>query len=163
MAIQITRLGQCRVHYGLGVVILAAMVWPGANVHAADADTADSMFSFRGFGTLGVVHSSDDQADFVSTPYQNKGAGFTNSWSATPDTKLGVQLNANLTGRLSAVAQLVSQYQYDGNFRPALEWANLKYQFTPDLDIRVGRIAIPTYMVSDVLNVGYALPFVRIP
>jgi hypothetical protein len=148
----------------LNAVILAAMAWPAAAAGSVSGDGAAApMFSFNAFGTFGVVHSSDTQADFVSSPNQPKGAGFSNAWSATPDTKLGVQLNANFTDRLSAVVQFVSQYQYDGTFLPDLEWGNIKFQITPDVNIRAGRIAIPTYMISDSLNVGYTLPFVRIP
>jgi len=65
--------------------------------------------------------------------------------------------------RLSAVVQVVSEYQSDGTYKPQLEWANLKYQITPDADLRVGRIALPTFMYSDSVNVGYALPYIRIP
>ena len=101
--------------------------WHPARADVTNQDLAPSMFSLNGFGTLGVVHSSDNQADFVSNPAQPKGAGFTDSWSATPDTKLGIQLNAALTDRLSAVVQVMSQYQYDGTFRPDLEWGNVKY------------------------------------
>jgi hypothetical protein len=133
--------------------------------YAADStpDSSKSIFSFNGFGTLGVVHTSDNQADFVSNPDQPKGAGFTNSWSATPDSKLGVQLNVAVTDRLSAVVQIMSRYQYDGTFRPDLEWGNVKFQATSDLSVRAGRISIPTFMVSDSLNIGFALPFARIP
>jgi hypothetical protein len=140
-----------------------AILWccAAAGADAVGPDT--SMFQFNGFGTAGLVHSSDNLGDFVSNPAQPKGAGFTDSWSATPDTKLGVQLQATPTDRLSVVVQVVSQYQYDGTFRPDLEWGNVKYQFTPDFSVRVGRIANPTFMVSDSLNIGYALPFVRIP
>jgi len=147
----------------LNSIFLVALLWYPAAAGAAADDPGASMFSFNGFGTLGVVHSSEDKADFVSNPAQPKGAGFTDSWSATPDTKLGIQVKVALTDRLSAVVQVMSQYQYDGTFRPDLEWANLKYQVTPDLSIRAGRIAIPTFMVSDSLNIGYALPFARIP
>jgi hypothetical protein len=139
--------------------IVIAMIWQ----HASASDSGAPDWLLNGFGTLGLVHSNDDQADFVSNPAQPKGAGFTDSWSATPDTKLGIQLTAILTDQLSAVVQVMSQYQYDGTFRPDLEWANVKYQVTPDLSVRVGRIASPTFMVSDSLNVGYALPFARIP
>jgi hypothetical protein len=76
---------------------------------------------------------------------------------------LGLQFQVAPTDQLSAVVQIMSQYQYDGTFRPDLEWANVKYQVTPDLSIRAGRIAVPTFMVSDSLNIGYALPFARIP
>jgi hypothetical protein len=57
----------------------------------------------------------------------------------------------------------MSQYQYDGTFSPDLEWGNVSFRVTPDLSIRAGRIAIPTFMVSDSLNLGYALPYARIP
>jgi hypothetical protein len=144
-------------------ILLIAILWSSAAVGADFAGTDTSMFQFNSFGTAGVVHSSENQADFVSNPAQPKGAGYTDSWSATPDTKLGIQLKVAPTDQLSAVVQLMSQYQYDGTFRPGLEWANLKYQVTPDFSIRAGRIAIPTFMVSDSLNIGYALPFARIP
>jgi hypothetical protein len=147
----------------LTAIILLTIWWHPVRSGISNEDLVPSMFSFNGFGTLGVVHSSDNQADFVSNPAQPKGAGFTDSWSATPDTKLGVQLNAALTDRLSAVVQVMSQYQYDGTFRPDLEWGNVKYRVTPDLSIRAGRIAIPTFMDSDSLTLGYALPYVRIP
>jgi hypothetical protein len=147
----------------LTAIFLLAAAWPPTAAGAGNDDLVAPIFSFNGFGTLGLVHSSDTQADFVSNPAQPKGAGFTNSWSATPDTKLGIQFNFNPTERLSAVAQIMSQYQYDGTFKPDLEWFNLKYLLTPDLSIRAGRIAIPTFMVSDSLNVGFALPYARIP
>lgn len=160
---QRTRSNACRAPYALNAIILIALLWcPIAGASTEDSGT--SMFSFSGFGTLSAVHSSDDQADFVGSPIvQPKGAGFTDRWSATPDSKVGGQAIVNFSEKLSAVVQIVSQYQYNGTFTPDLEWGNLKYQFTPDLDIRVGRTAIPTYMVSDSLNVGYTLPFVRIP
>lgn len=153
----------CRSSLSLTAIILLAMWWHSIRADVTNEDLVPSMFSFNGFGTLGVVHSSDNQADFVSNPVQPKGAGFTDSWSGTPDTKLGIQLNVALTDRLSAVVQVMSQYQYDATFRPDLEWGNVKYLITPDLSIRAGRIAIPTFMVSDSLTLGYALPFVRIP
>jgi hypothetical protein len=95
----------------MAIIFLATWLHP-ARAGSTDQDLAPSMFSFNGFGTLGVVHSSDNQADFVSNAFQSKGAGFTDSWSGTPDTKLGIQLNAALTDRLSAVVQVMSQYQY---------------------------------------------------
>jgi hypothetical protein len=143
-----------------------AVVALGAMRCASSADAGNPTvpsWSISGFGTLGVVHSSDNQADVVGSPFQPKGAGFTNSWSATPDSKLGLQLNLDLTDRWSAVLQAVSQYQRNGTYTPDLEWANIKYQLTPNLSVRAGRIATPTFFDSDSLNVGYALPFERVP
>jgi hypothetical protein len=141
------------------VVVAALLATQGA--HAADHGSFD--YSFNAFGTAGVVHSSDDQADFTTNFKQPAGAGFTHAWSVTTDSKVGAQLTGTFMDRLSAVVQVVSQYQSDGTYKPDLEWANLKYQVTPDADIRAGRIALPTFMYSDTVNVGYALPYVRIP
>jgi hypothetical protein len=44
-----------------------------------------------------------------------------------------------------------------------VEWANLKYQLTPDLSIRIGRTELPTFLFSDTRKVGYTYPWVRPP
>lgn len=121
------------------------------------------MFSISGFGTLGLVHSSDPNADFVADFYQPNGAGLSRAWSADVDSRLGAQVTANFTNRISAVLQVVSEQRADGTYTPQVEWANLKYQFTPDLYVRVGRIALPTFLVSDSRKVGYSNPWVRPP
>ena len=140
-------------------VVMAAL--SGAGARAADSGAFD--YSFNGFGTAGVVHSSETRADFTTNFKQPAGAGATHAWSLTPDSKLGVQLSGTYLERLSAVVQVVSQYQSDGTYKPQLEWANLKYQVTADADLRAGRIALPTFLYSDSVNVGYALPYIRIP
>ncbi|NIC07646.1 porin, partial [Billgrantia bachuensis] len=119
--------------------------------------------SLNGFGTLGVVRSSEDQADFVSSMLMPRGAGHTSDWSAEVDSRLGLQLTASLTPRLSSVVQVVTEQQYDGRFRPAIEWANVNFDVTPDLSLRVGRVILPVFMNSEYRKVGYATPWVRPP
>jgi hypothetical protein len=146
-------------------ILITALVFVAAllatSARAVDSRTFD--YSFNAFGTAGLVHSSERQADFTTNYKQPTGPGFTHAWSVTPDSKVGAQLSGTFMDRLSAVVQVVSQYQADGTYKPDVEWANLKYQITPDADIRAGRIALPTFMYSDSVNVGYALPYVRIP
>lgn len=120
-------------------------------------------FKFSGFGTLSAVHSDNKDADFVGSIFQPNGAGGTNSWSLAPDSKLAGQVNAVFTPKLSAVLQLVSQHQYDNSYRPLVEWANVKYQATDELSVRLGRIATPTYLLSESRFVGYSNPWVRPP
>jgi hypothetical protein len=140
-------------------LLVMALHIPGA--HAEDAVTP--MLSFAGFGTLGVVHSSEDKANFKSSVLAPNGAGYSHAWSADVDSRIGAQLTANFTGQLSAVVQVVSEQRYDNSYRPTVEWANIKYQFTPDLSIRLGRIVLPDFLVSDYRKVGYANPWVRPP
>ena len=132
-------------------------------VEARAGQTVDQYLSFSEFGTLGAVHSDYGQADFIGNVVQLRGAGYSGSWSVTPDSDLGVQANLTLTDKLSGAVQVLSRDNVDGNFKPGLEWANLKYDFTADFSVRAGRILLPTFQRSDVQNVGYALPWVRIP
>lgn len=125
--------------------------------------TIDKYVTFSGFGTLGEVYSGYRQADFTGEYLQPSGAGFTRSWSPTPDSDLGGQADLRILDGLTGVVQVIARDTDDGNFKPRVEWANIKYAFTPDLALRVGRTLLPTYERSDSQNVGYALPWVRIP
>jgi len=59
--------------------------------------------------------------------------------------------------------QVVAQQRYDDSYEPTVDWANLKYQVTPDFSVRLGRIALPSFLVADYRDVGYAMPWVRTP
>jgi hypothetical protein len=129
------------------------------------AAQAQSMpeFKFSGFGTLAAVHADGDNADFKGSLFQPKGAGHSRSTSFNPDSLLGAQLGVVFNDKLSAVVQVISQYQYDNSYKPQVEWANVKYQLTPELSVRLGRIAAPSYLLSETRYVGYANPWVRPP
>lgn len=116
-----------------------------------------------GFGTLGIVHSDEDRADFVSSLLAPEGVGYSADWSAKVDTKLGLQLSADLAPRTSGVLQFVMEQQHDGTYNPAVEWANLSFDITRNLQLRVGRMVLPTYMTSEYRKVGYASPSSRPP
>ena len=44
-----------------------------------------------------------------------------------------------------------------------MEWANIKYQFTPDFNVRVGRTVLPAFLFADIRKLGYAHPWLRPP
>lgn len=119
--------------------------------------------TFNGFGTVGVVHSDEDQADFGSGVTAPDGAGHTRSLSPEVDSRLGLQLTADLTPRLTGVFQAVAEQRYDDTYQPTVEWANLKFDITPELSIRAGRMILPIFMASEYRKVGYANPWVRPP
>lgn len=121
-------------------------------------------FSLNGFGTLGVLHSDYAQGDFVTSSYFNpSGVGFSRAWGTDQDSKLGVQLTATYADRFTAVVQVVSKLGYDNTFTPQLEWANLKYDITPEWSVRIGRVVLPTFLSSETEDVGYVNPWVRTP
>jgi hypothetical protein len=149
-------------HELLAIILLALSCYP-AGVSGAAVDPSASMFSFSGFGTLGVVHSSDHDADFTSTLFKPNGAGYSHDWSPDVDSRIGAQVIANFTPQLSAMLQVISQQNYDNSYTPHVEWANIKYEITPDLSVRLGRTVLASFLVSDTRNLGYANPWVRPP
>jgi hypothetical protein len=120
-------------------------------------------WTLSGFGTIGAVHSSERSADYTASVMKANGAGASRSWSANVDSRLGAQLDLRLDRRWSAVLQVVSEQGLDNSYRPRVEWANLKFQATPDLALRFGRIALPMFLTADYRKVGYIYPWVRPP
>jgi hypothetical protein len=147
----------------LALIALIAMPVYAIGAETADPVSGTQLFSVSGFGTLGAVHSSEDNADFTSTVLKPGGAGYSENWSAAVDSLIGAQLTATFTAKLSAVVQLIAEQNYDNSYTPHVEWANIKYQFTPEFSLRVGRIVLPTFFCSDVRTIGYANPWVRPP
>jgi hypothetical protein len=150
----------------LGKIAAAVALSFGA-VTAAHADGSNidwsNIFSFSGFGTVGMTHSSLTDADYTTTYFEPKGAGHSSEYNFSDDTKVGGQVNAQFTPQLSAVLQVIMQQQYDNSWAPTVEWANVKYAITPDLSVRLGRIELPSFFSSDYRNVGYATPWAHVP
>lgn len=117
---------------------------------------------FSGFGTLGMVHSNNPEADFHATLEPSTGAGRSNKIDSGVDSVLGAQADLQFTPGLSGTAQIVSRRLSDYNStRPYFEWANLKYQVLPNLYVRGGRIVAPMFAQSDSRMVGYAQTSIR--
>jgi len=135
----------------------------GAAASAQDDGAAGPAWTLSGFGTIGAAHSSERNADYTASVMRANGAGATRHWSANVDSRLGAQLDLRFTKGWSAVLQVVSEQGLDNSYRPRIEWANVKYQATPDLALRFGRIALPMFLTADYRKVGYIYPWVRPP
>lgn len=131
-------------------------------VHADDAVTRPS-WSLRGFGSAGVAYTDFTEADFNASILKGNGVGHSGRWSPNVDSRLGAQLSVKANARWSAVLQVISEQRLDSTYRPTVEWANVKYQATPDLSIRAGRIALPIFLAADYRKIGYTYPWVRTP
>jgi hypothetical protein len=128
--------------------------------HAADGEA--QAWTFGGFGTAGVVHSTERNADYSAIPLNPGRAGYSRRWSADVDSRLGAQLTFH-QGHWSAVVQVVAEHNLKNSYTPVIEWANIKYQATPELSLRLGRIALPLFLAADYRKASYALPWVRTP
>lgn len=126
---------------------------------AAQAD--EPVFSVSGYGTLAWTQMSGDNAQYRVGTAEPNGAGHAGSGEA--DSKLGVQIIARPTDKFSATLHLLSKKNEHNNFNPRVEWAYGKYDLTPDVSLRAGRLALPGFVLSDYLNVGYSMTPVRGP
>lgn len=126
---------------------------------ACAGDAGD--FAVHGFGTLGATRTTSNEADFVRDLSQPTGAR--KHWNGRVDSILGVQANWRLMSEIEAVVQAVSHYRYDRTFTPEISWAYVKYDPTPQLSLRAGRLGTEFFMLSDSRQVGYSYLPVRPP
>ena len=133
-------------------VALLAMAFYAASAHADDSDS--TIFSFSGFGSAGLVHSSEHQCGLYQYRLKPDGAGYSHNWSADVDSLLGGRVTAKFTPQLSAVLQVIAEQNYDNSYRPHVEWANIQYQVTPEFSVRVGRTVLPTFLFSGTRKVA---------
>lgn len=140
-------------------MLLAAALGAAGQVRADESVT----WAVSGYGTVGVAHANERNADYTASALHYSGAGKTTPWSVDVDSRLGAQLDATFDKRWSAVLQVVSEHNLQNTYRPRVEWANLKFQATPELALRVGRVALPVFLCADYRQVGYAYPWVRPP
>lgn len=93
-------------------------------------------------------------------------SGIDHTLSFDNDTILGGQLSAEFTSSLSVTGQVVARgFALDNstNYQPTLDWLYLTYDVTPELRVRLGRLATPFYSVSEYFEIGAAYPWVRPP
>ncbi len=128
---------------------------------SAVAADAEQQFSIHGFGTLGAVRTTSDNVEFVRDISQPRGAR--THWDARPDSLFGLQGEWLVRSGLEAVVQGVSRYRYDRTFHPEIAWAYVKFDPSPNLGFRAGRLGTEFFMMADSRLVGYSYLTVRPP
>ncbi|MES2740354.1 MAG: hypothetical protein V4754_05320 [Pseudomonadota bacterium] len=135
--------------------VCAAAIMPA---HAGVFDSGDLTLS--GFGTLGMAKSNTDQVRFVR---YNQLEGVGEDARIGLDSNLGLQMNYKANDWLSGTVQILTRKGPTPGFTTDLTWAFLKARINDDLSVRVGRIVLPTFLISDYQNVGYANSMMRPP
>jgi hypothetical protein len=117
-------------------------------------------FQLSGFGTLGLVHTSDRDVRFIRPSVNNPGSA---NPDLGPDTVIGVQGNYTFSPSASVVFQAISRENARGSFMPRANLAFASYTFIPGVTLRAGRLRTPFFMLSETLDVNYAHPWIRPP
>jgi len=110
---------------------------------------------FNGFLTVGGAVSNDK----VDTQNGN----ISDSIGFNEDTRVGVQISADINKRMSITAQLLGSSDQSQSFDAKFDWGYVSYSLTENADIRGGKIKFPTFLVSEYIEVGYAYPWIRPP
>jgi hypothetical protein len=117
-------------------------------------------FDVSGFGTAALTYADTNKAEFVRDAQPT---GADNTVSAAVDSLAGVQATVHFSSSLSATAQMVLRRVVSTDYQLDVPVAFVKDQLTDDLAVRVGRLPLPLFMVSDYREVGFANTFIRPP
>jgi hypothetical protein len=128
---------------------------------AAFADDSYPGFSLKGFGTVGMVGTDTDQLHYRRDIKQPSGVD--NGWGFATDSRLGLQVDADINQSWHATAQWVARNNTGDFFEQNLDWLFLRWRPFDDLDIRLGRMGFDVFMLSEYRNVGFAYPWIRPP
>lgn len=127
------------------------------------ANNPDSSFDIRlsGFGTAGITRSDNDLQGF-RRDLSRKGAS-KDKWEFGTDSLLGLQLDLRLTEHLSGAIQLVAKDRTNNSLSDSVEWAYARFQASPSITLRAGRMGFDVFLLSEYRNLGFAYLWVRPP
>lgn len=135
---------------------------------AAQAQDSGVKTRFSGYGTIAATVTDQADREFRSSMNQSKGAS--DKLDFGPDSRLGLQGVVDFGQGFTATGQLLAQRRrvddaVDSNqdFDLGVEWLFAQFSPTPNIDLRLGRVVLPAFMISDSRNVGYAQPWLRAP
>ena len=143
----------CRSRAVTAAVIVLACA-PGAAAALPEIDVS-------GFGTAGYAITDSGKVEFGRSQFQPDGADETGDVGV--DSLLAVQATVHLTDMFSATGQAMVRRLFGSSFELDVPVFFAKADVTRDLSIRVGRIPLPVFMVSDYRQVGYSNTWLRPP
>ena len=143
-----------RIATGRRLAVLLSVAALSGWMPAALAQGVDTI-RISGFGTLGLT----DVAAPNGWGYRRDlgQSGSTERTRADVDSRIGLQLNYTPMKQLELVTQLLAARSSPGaNLGDNVEWAFAAIHPTPQLTVRLGRINLDAFLMSDHRNVGFA-------
>jgi hypothetical protein len=138
--------------------IVAALALPLAVSSAYAQDS--SAVRISGFGTAALTWTDTDQAEFARP---NQARGVKKSPRTGVDSNLGLQADYAINDWLSVTGQGLVRKDGEDDYGAELTWAFVKAKVSNEVSVRAGRLVLPTFMISEYRNVGYANTFLRPP
>lgn len=140
------------------LILLCIATLFSADLLALETNSSD--FKINGFGTVGLTKSSDKELGFREMVSQ-KGVFDENDWGQNSD--LGIQANYYATDKLDFGIQLLAKQRNENSLDKTISWAYLNYKISPKIDIKLGRVGVDTFMMSDYRHVGFTHLWTHLP
>lgn len=130
---------------------LALIIASTSNISIADEDFYDR-FEFSGFARVIGGYLDTNKAEYE---------GYSNSLSLEEQTLVALQSDVRITNSLSVSAQLLA---HSGSERDTgIEWLYLTYEPNQNWRFKLGKLRTPFFRYSDVIDVGFAYPWITPP
>ncbi len=132
----------------------------GVVLSAISVNTMSAEIKTSGFMTIAATQTD--------TKYEVDSGAY-NRVSLLPDSVAAVQFDASIDQYTSATIQLVARGNNEqalsgkDNFEPDVEWAFVKIKPNYSNEIKIGRMRLPAFLLSETLEVGVTYPWVRAP
>jgi len=135
----------------LGWALLGLAPWAQAGDETEEART----WQLEGYGTL-AAHVADDKVVGVRGDGRNRNPSYDGKLRFDGDSLLAVQARVDLSPRVHAVWQLLARDDVRYGQRPRNEWIYLGWDAQPNLNLKLGRTALPVFLHSETRHLGYA-------
>lgn len=156
MMVKKYRAGNGCISNGAIAVLLFNLIF--SNPAIAQSGSLD--YAFSGYGTVGYALLNDENAEYRT----GEGvSGATDNGSFKVDSRFALQFDASFTPRISSSLQVITRQDETGEAGAQIEWGFLRLLPARNIEIRVGRMSLPVFSLSDSLEVGYANVALRPP
>jgi len=132
-----------------GLLFLVAFFGVGAPAQAFD-------FQMHGFADLVGDQSN---TSFPIDSIENQGTRLT----VDPESRLGLNLSADLGDNLTFASQIVGQGDAGGQYNLQADWLFATYRPMEGLSIRAGKQINPAFLYSEQFDVGFTYLWARLP
>lgn len=140
--------------------LAATVCATGMALMAGQSALAEVTYKFSGFGTLGGVVTNTDDTEFRTSVEQYRGAN--KDVDLGVDSRLAGQGTVSFGHGFGITGQVLGTRRGDDDFDATFEWIYAQYTGVDGLDLRAGRVVLPSFLVSDSRMVGYASPWLRV-
>ena len=144
-----------KIHSRLLIASLAILV----SVDLYALETGLDNFSINGFGTLSLMKGSDSELGFREMLSQS---GVFDEYDVGHNSDLGIQADYYASSKLNFGAQFFVK-KNNISLDKSTKWAYLAYKISPKNTVRIGRVGVDSYMMSDHKNVGFTHLWTHLP